>query len=84
MNDYFRCGISAIALLAAGQAYAQAMPDPAVSAASTPAAPQDDSGDIIVTATRQETSLQKTPIAVSVFSQTQLDRQQVKIGRAHV
>ena len=38
----------------------------------------DDTGDIIVTATRRETSLQKTPIAVSVFSQATLDRQQVR------
>ncbi len=33
--------------------------------------------DIIVTATRRETSLQRTPIAVSAFSQSTLDRQQV-------
>ena len=39
------------------------------------AAPEAASGDIIVTATRRETTLQKTPIAVSVFSQAQLDRQ---------
>ena len=38
----------------------------------------DDTGDIIVTATRRETSLQKTPIAVSAFSQATLDRQQVR------
>ena len=37
-----------------------------------------DTGDIIVTATRRETSLQKTPIAVSAFSQATLDRQQVR------
>ena len=39
---------------------------------------QSDTGDIIVTATRRETSLQKTPIAVSAFSQATLDRQQVR------
>ncbi|WP_374944472.1 TonB-dependent receptor, partial [Sphingomonas sp.] len=38
----------------------------------------DSTGDIIVTATRRETSLQKTPIAVSAFSQATLDRQQVR------
>ncbi|AUW58580.1 TonB-dependent receptor [Sphingobium sp. SCG-1] len=42
------------------------------------AASNNDSGDIIVTATRRETSLQSTPIAVSAFSQETLDRQQVK------
>jgi iron complex outermembrane receptor protein len=34
--------------------------------------------DIIVTATRRETTLQSTPIAVSAFGQAQLDKQQVK------
>lgn len=76
MKDHVRIGVSVIALLAAGPLYAQATPDPAAPAASVAAAAQD-SGDIIVTATRQETTLQKTPIAVSVFSQAQLDRQQV-------
>ena len=40
-----------------------------------------DSGqvaDIVVTATKRETSLQKTPIAISAFSQASLDRQQVQ------
>ena len=36
-----------------------------------------DDADIIVTATRRETTLQKTPIAISAFSQATLDRQQV-------
>jgi iron complex outermembrane receptor protein len=52
-------------------------------ATATPASaakPENDSqiGEIIVTATRRETSLQKTPVAVSAFSQATLDRQQVK------
>ncbi|MDX3885217.1 MULTISPECIES: TonB-dependent receptor [Sphingomonas] len=34
--------------------------------------------DIVVTATRRETNLQSTPIAVSAFSQGALDKQQVK------
>ena len=37
-----------------------------------------EGGEIIITATRRETSLQKTPIAVSVFSQATLDREQVR------
>ncbi len=42
-----------------------------------PVSASDQIGDIIVTATRRETSLQKTPIAVSAFNQAALDRQQV-------
>jgi iron complex outermembrane receptor protein len=34
--------------------------------------------EIVVTATKRETSLEKTPIAISAFSQASLDRQQVK------
>ncbi|WP_429278095.1 TonB-dependent receptor [Novosphingobium gossypii] len=41
-------------------------------------APQASDGDIIVTATRRETTLQSTPIAVSAFGQAQLDKQQVR------
>ncbi|MHA6768471.1 TonB-dependent receptor [Sphingobium ummariense] len=47
-------------------------------AAPQAAQPTDNGGDIIVTATRRETTLQSTPIAVSAFGQAQLDRQQVK------
>ena len=60
-------------------AQTQAPADASASLAPATASPAPDpaAGDIIVTATRRETSLQKTPIAVSVFSQAQLDRQQV-------
>jgi iron complex outermembrane recepter protein len=52
-------------------------------AGATPAAAAQPAGsdqvqDIVVTATKRETSLQKTPIAISAFSQANLDRQQVK------
>ncbi|EJL29291.1 TonB-dependent receptor [Novosphingobium sp. AP12] len=53
--------------------------DAATPAAVQPTAPsQASDGDIIVTATRRETTLQSTPIAVSAFGQAQLDKQQVK------
>jgi len=39
--------------------------------------PNADEGEIIVTATKRVTTLQRTPIAISVFNQGQLDRQQV-------
>jgi iron complex outermembrane receptor protein len=45
--------------------------------ATQPAVEADSSQEIIVTATRRETTLQKTPIAVSAFSQATLDKQQV-------
>ncbi|KER35776.1 TonB-dependent receptor [Sphingobium indicum F2] len=69
--------------LAAGTALASATlwmtPAFAQEAAAPQAAAQPDYGsDIIVTATRRETTLQSTPIAVSAFGQAQLDRQQVK------
>ncbi|WP_232280423.1 TonB-dependent receptor, partial [Sphingomonas sp. PAMC 26605] len=66
----------------AQDAAAQPVPTPA---GPTPAAqPSDATGDsgqlqdIVVTATKRETSLQKTPIAISAFSQATLDRQQVR------
>ncbi|GLK43701.1 MULTISPECIES: TonB-dependent receptor [Novosphingobium] len=52
--------------------------DAAPQGAPQSAAPQASDGDIIVTATRRETTLQSTPIAVSAFGQAQLDKQQVK------
>jgi iron complex outermembrane receptor protein len=55
-------------------AQAQAATPPSAAGAS---APDQGNPDIIVTATKRETSLQKTPLAVSAFSQAQLDRQQV-------
>ncbi|WP_041390326.1 TonB-dependent receptor [Sphingobium chlorophenolicum] len=69
--------------LAAGTALASATlwmtPTFAQEAAAPQAAAQPDYGsDIIVTATRRETTLQSTPLAVSAFGQAQLDRQQVK------
>ena len=64
-------GAAAIAQTAAPAPEAQRQSGPTAAAVA-------DDGDIIVTATRRETSLQKTPIAVSAFSQATLDRQQVR------
>ena len=57
-------------------AYAQdaAAPQPAPAAA----ADNGQVADIVVTATKRETSLQRTPIAISAFSQASLDKQQVQ------
>jgi len=51
---------------------------PATATAPTAATASDQIGEIVVTATKRETTLEKTPIAISAFSQSQLDRQQVK------
>ena len=72
----------ATSIIVATPALAQADPQspPAGSAAQAAgaAAPGTaDIADIVVTATRRETSLQKTPLAVSAFTQQNLDRQQV-------
>ena len=53
----------------------QATPGPR--AAQQVASPTFEPPEIIVTATRRQTTLKKTPLAVSAFSQEQLDRQQV-------
>jgi iron complex outermembrane receptor protein len=54
---------------------------PTAAAGPAPTATADNSGqvaEIVVTATKRETSLEKTPIAISAFSQASLDKQQVK------
>jgi len=71
------------AILAAGTAigmaisWAQMASAQSVAASPTPAAEEGGVEDIVVTATRRETSLQRTPVAVSAFSQATLDKQQV-------
>ncbi|HTU11533.1 MAG TPA: TonB-dependent receptor [Allosphingosinicella sp.] len=77
-----RCGAMVVALLAPAGAYAQTAVDAdqaQTTAAAQPAAdPQPEAGepdngtDIIVTATRGETRLQDTPLAVSALSATTL------------
>ncbi|TWB19084.1 iron complex outermembrane receptor protein [Nitrospirillum amazonense] len=63
--------LQAAAVIAlSGGAYAQT--------ATAPAGPSDTIAEIVVTATKRETKLQETPIAVSAFSQESLDKQQVK------
>ncbi len=93
MRQGFRIGTSLAALAAATPATVLAQPATSTAAPAESSAPAKPvvpvpqgpcrtadaaaDGEIIVTATRRETTLQKTPIAVSVFSQAQLDRQQV-------
>lgn len=60
----FFCGVASLALLGAP---ALAAPD-AEADAATPSADSPGEGVIIVTATKRETDLQKTPIAISVIS----------------
>lgn len=61
MNKIFFIGASAIAMLSANTAYAQAEQAPQ-------AADQLDTGDIIVTATRTESLASKTPVALTAVS----------------
>ena len=70
-------------ILAASTALAAALAyTTAAQAQAEPVAQRADASvevpEIIVTATKRETSLQKTPIAISAFSQSTLDKQQVK------
>ena len=84
MNCRFGAASLVAALLASSAAVAQtATPSGPPPEAQNPSQPANtlalaDDGDIIVTATRRESSLQKTPIAISAFSQATLDRQQVR------
>jgi len=77
----------AVALAFSSTAFAQSDPAaatvPAETAGPTPVAQPSttDSGqiqEIVVTATKRETSLEKTPIAISAFGQNQLDHYQVQ------
>ena len=83
-------GIAALALPAAGQAAiapaapvtpAATAPSVAPTAPATPPATsldQSSLGDIVVTATRRETNLQKTPIAINVLSTQALQDRHVQ------
>ena len=55
-------------LLAVSGAHAQAADAPAAAAPAADAPSDTGLGDIVVTATRRETNLQKTPISISVLS----------------
>jgi iron complex outermembrane receptor protein len=67
-------------LLAGSSVVAALIAATAVQAQTAAPAPADSSliEEITVTATKRETNLQDTPIAISAFSQNSLDRQQVK------
>ena len=63
----------AVTLVYAATASAQAAPP----ADTTAPAASAQVGEIVVTATKRETSLSKTPIAISAFSQDSLNKQQI-------
>ncbi|WP_165189166.1 TonB-dependent receptor [Caulobacter soli] len=66
-------------LLAGSSAVAAMIAATAVQAQTAPAAADSTQlEEITVTATKRETNLQDTPIAISAFGQSQLDRNQVK------
>ena len=82
MKKFELVAASAIALVIALPASAQTnTPSVPADPPRTTAATQDDSGadgDIIVTATKREQTLQDVPISVSVTSQATIDRAQIR------
>jgi iron complex outermembrane receptor protein len=54
-------------------------PDPPVAATPLPAAAESELQEIVVTAQRREERLQDVPISVSVYSQTAMDSQGVRV-----
>ena len=78
MKKFELLAASALAMVAALPAVAQTAPAPAAPAA----APQDDTApetdDIVITSTKRVTTLQDTPISVSVTSSEQIERAQVR------
>jgi iron complex outermembrane receptor protein len=74
-------GGSALLALTATPAFAadtKPAADPAPAAAADPATDSGELKDIVVTATKRETSLQKTPIAISVIDPTVLKDRHVQ------
>jgi iron complex outermembrane recepter protein len=65
----FKCFAAVLLATTAFPAFAQSTPDLApVPDAAAESAPSEGLGEIIVTATKRETNLQKTPISISVMS----------------
>ena len=87
MRTCYLAGLSSLAFALAGPAFAQVTgttvtPAPGPSAAPTEAqvtdAASDRSGDIIVTASRREQTLQATPVAVSVTTGATIEQAQIR------
>ena len=68
MNRIHLVGVSLFALVVSSPAFAQAAPQSV----------NDSSGDIIVTATKREQTLQDVPISVSVTGQETIERAQIR------
>ena len=68
MNRIHIVGVSLFALVVSSPAFAQAAPQSV----------NDSSGDIIVTATKREQTLQDVPISVSVTGQETIERAQIR------
>jgi iron complex outermembrane recepter protein len=70
--------LAASTALAAMMVYTPAMAQDAAAPAPAPQVNPDQVAEIVVTATKRETSLSKTPIAISAFNQDLLNKQQVQ------
>ncbi|MBP6031671.1 MAG: TonB-dependent receptor [Sphingobium sp.] len=82
-GSIFALPLAAIAILQAGAAFAapaDAASDAAAADAAADAPDRDTTGlvDIVVTATKRETSLQKTPIAIAVMGEEDIKKRHVQ------
>ncbi|MEN3748188.1 TonB-dependent receptor [Sphingomonas sp. HF-S3] len=73
LKSLFRLAVSVSALAAASGALAQQAPAPD---AAAPAASTEDSGEIIVTATRAPVAIDQVPASVTVLDKAAIDRSQ--------
>ena len=72
MKTHFWLSVSAVALLSAGSAYAQTAPTTAAQADAAPTT------DVVVTAERRSTGLQRTAVAASVLTSEDLTRKSIQ------
>ena len=82
-GSIFALPLAAIAILRAGAAFAapaDVASDAAAADAAVDAPDRDTTGlvDIVVTATKRETSLQKTPIAIAVMGEEDIKKRHVQ------
>jgi iron complex outermembrane receptor protein len=78
MRNIHWAGVSLLALIVSGPAFAQEAGAPAKSAAASSETDTDSSDDIVVTASKREQTLQDVPISVAVTSQATIEQAQIR------
>ena len=78
MKNSIKFTVSALALVCAGFAAPAFAADEAAAAEAAGEAPTDGLTDIVVTATKRETNLQKTPISISVMGTDDIKKRHVQ------